>query len=668
MLDKKLILALAVVSLFIHTHAWATPDTTLVDCSTLSPDSLRIECLIEQGQYWWNKSDSARAMPLGRAAYRASLATGNVRQQGHALRVIAYSFYMTGSYDSAAVYAERAVHTFLSEDYFSEASRLYNDWGNSLRDQGQLKESSELYFKAIALNESLGRDSLNTAPYFNIATVFLLLDDHEKHDFYVKKANRLAKQYEQARLSVISDLALSSVYEKNNQLDSANYHARAALEGGWKMKNNVLVAYAYSNLANVAEAAKAFEEAEGYFKEAIEMEDVPVFDNTRFKFFLGSFYQRQERYDEANTILLDGIRAAEQIGARNLVSSFLSILPETLSARREYKLAYEYLDRLFKENEQKHEDQLKEKVNEMDIQYETLQKEKENLALRTQNAEQSVTLAEEKARGRQRLLIASLLGFFLLGTILAFIFYQRQIQQKEAILVQETLIKDQKLTQLQQEQKIVAFKSMITGEESERKRLAKELHDGLGGMLSNLKLALSPPEEGAKLGTEGQESILPHALDMADRASEELRRIAHNMMPQSLAKFGLITALEDLCDDINFAGTMEVTFQHFNVDDSQVAAINLAVYRLVQELLNNVVKHAEATEVTVQLSQNATTLLVTVEDNGKGFDLEKAMAEKGHGLSNLQSRVEALTGELEIDTRPDEGTSVQIQLPINRED
>lgn len=668
MLYKKLILALAVVSLLTHTQSWAAPDTTLVDCSTLSPDSLRIECLIEQGQYWWNKSDSAKAMPLGRAAYEASLALGDIRQQGHALRVIAYSFYMAGSYDSAAVYAERAVHTFLSEDYFSEASRLYNDWGNSLRDQGELKESSELYFKAIALNESLGRDSLNTAPYFNIATVFLLLGDREKHDFYVKKANRLAKQYKQARLSVISDLALSSVYEKNNQLDSANYHARAALEGGWKMKNNVLVAYAYSNLANVAEAAKAFEEAEGYFKAAIEMEDVPVFDNTRFKFFLGSFYQRQKRYEEANAMLLDGIRAAEQIGAKNLVSSFLSILPETLSARREYKLAYEYLDRLFKENEQKHEDQLKEKVNEMDIQYETLQKEKENLALRTQNAEQSVTLAEEKARGRQRLLMASLLGVFLLGTILAFVFYQRQIQQKEAILVQETLIKDQKLTQLQQEQKIVAFKSMITGEESERKRLAKELHDGLGGMLSNLKLALSPPENGDHLDSGDQERIVTHALQMADRASEELRRIAHNMMPQSLAKFGLITALEDLCDDINFAGKMEVTFQHFNVDDSQVAAINLAVYRLVQELLNNIVKHAEATEVTVQLSQNATTLLVTVEDNGKGFDLEQALAEKGHGLSNLQSRVEALTGELEIDTRPEEGTSVQIQLPINLED
>ncbi len=668
MLYKKLILALAVVSLVVNTSAWATPDTVLVDCSTLSPDSLRIECLIDQGQYWWNKSDSTKAMPLGRAAYRASLASGDVRQQGQALRVIAYSFYMMGSYDSAAVYAEQAVNTFLSEDYFSEASQLYNDWGNSLRDQGQLKESSELYFKAIALNESLGRDSLNTAPYFNIATVFLLLGDQEKHDFYVKKANRLAKQYKQARLSVISDLALSSIYEKSNQLDSANYHARAALDGGWKMKNNVLVAYAYINLAKVAEAANALEESEDYYKKAIEMEDVPIFDNTRFKFFIGSFYQRQKRYEEANAVLLEGIRAAEKIGAKNLVSSFLSVLPETLSARMEYKLAYEYLDRLFKENEQKHEDQLKEKVNEMDIQYETLQKEKENLALRTQNAEQSVTLAEEKARGRQRLLVASLLGFFLLGTILAFVFYQRQIQQKEAILVQETLIKDQKLTQLQQEQKIVAFKSMITGEESERKRLAKELHDGLGGMLSNLKLALSPPENGAKGNMDDQERIVTHALHMADRASEELRRIAHNMMPQSLAKFGLITALEDLCDDINFAGKMEVTFQHFNVDDSQVAAINLAVYRLVQELLNNIVKHAEATEVTVQLSQNATTLLVTVEDNGKGFDLKKALAEKGHGLNNLQSRVEALTGELEIDTRPEEGTSVQIQLPINRED
>ena len=219
------------------------------------------------------------------------------------------------------------------------------------------------------------------------------------------------------------------------------------------MKNNLLVAYAYINLASVAEAAKAWEEAEQYLRHALTMEGIPIFDHTRFKFFLGKFYHQQARFEEANMVLLDGIRKAEELGANNLVNSFLSILPETLAATGKYKLAYEYLDRYFQEKEQKYEDQLKEKVNEMDIQYETLQKEKENLALRTKNAEQRVILAQEKATGRQRLLIAILLSLFLLGTILSFVFYQRQIQQKEEILVQEALIKDQKLTQMEQEQK-----------------------------------------------------------------------------------------------------------------------------------------------------------------------------------------------------------------------
>lgn len=662
MFRLKILLLNGILGLGLAANLSANPDTSFLDCKAIPGDSLRIDCWLEQGQYWWQHGDGDQAMSLGRAAYQTSLATENIRQQGLALRIITYSFYIGGEYDSAAVYAEQAVHTFLSKDYYSEASRLYNDWGNSLRDQGKLKESTELYFKAIQLNEDLGRDSLNTAPYFNIATVFTHLDDQEKHIFYVKKANRLAKKYDQKRLSVISDLALAGIYEDSEKLDSAQVHAQAALQMGQQMQDNLLIAYAYINLANIAGKEKSSRQAVAFYQEAINMPGIPVFDQTRFKVFLAEFYQELDQHKQANIILLEGIQAAEKIKAQTLVSSFLERLPISLVAEGRYQAAYEYLERLNEWDKQQHEDELKAKVNEMTIQYETLQKEKENLALTTENAEQKAIIAEETAHARQRLLVAAVLGFFLLGTILAFVFYQRQIQQKEALLLQEALIKDQKLTQLEQEQKIIAFKSMIVGEETERKRLAKELHDGLGGMLSNLKLALeSPPAKSSKVS---EEEIVAHARQMTDKASEELRRIAHNMMPQSLAKFGLITALEDLCDDINFSAGIEVNFQHFNIVNSTLSPISLPVYRLLQELLNNIVKHAEATEVTVQLSQNPTTLLVTVEDNGKGFEVEKALKEKGHGLGNLQSRVNALNGELEIDSRLNEGTSVQIQLPL----
>ncbi len=121
MLRIKFTLVLTAMSLITITNGWGSADTTLVDCATLAPDSIRIECLLDQGQYWWNKSDGERAMPLGREAYRKSLDAENIRQQGRALRVIAYSFYIEGRYDSAAVYAEQAVNTFLSKDYFERS-------------------------------------------------------------------------------------------------------------------------------------------------------------------------------------------------------------------------------------------------------------------------------------------------------------------------------------------------------------------------------------------------------------------------------------------------------------------------------------------------------------------------------------------------------------------
>jgi len=147
-------------------------------------------------------------------------------------------------------------------------------------------------------------------------------------------------------------------------------------------------------------------------------------------------------------------------------------------------------------------------------------------------------------------------------------------------------------------------------------------------------------------------------------SQNEMRRVAHNMMPEALMKFGLDTALRDFCNDINQSGALKVSYQSIgmqNKEISQNAAIR--VYRIIQELVNNVIKHADASMAIVQFSHDNNRISITVEDDGKGFDPISSVEMQGIGWTNIRSRVEYLKGKLSIRSTPEEGTSIHVELP-----
>ena len=152
---------------------------------------------------------------------------------------------------------------------------------------------------------------------------------------------------------------------------------------------------------------------------------------------------------------------------------------------------------------------------------------------------------------------------------------------------------------------------------------------------------------------------------MLDNSIRELRRVAHNMMPESLLRFGLDTALRDFCTDLSQAGSVKVVYQSFGID--QLKPDNpfvISVYRIVQELVNNALKHAEASQVLVQITYPENKLLLTVEDNGKGIDQSALDKAKGIGWENIRSRVDYLKGIIDIVSGAGKGTSVNNELPV----
>jgi signal transduction histidine kinase len=213
---------------------------------------------------------------------------------------------------------------------------------------------------------------------------------------------------------------------------------------------------------------------------------------------------------------------------------------------------------------------------------------------------------------------------------------------------------EQQIKQLEQEKQLVATQAVIDGETAERSRLARDLHDGLGGMLSVVKLNLKDMKGYTVLDNLDVDHF-HKAMDMLDKSITELRRVAHHIMPESLMRYGLKTSLDDFCRAIPGAD-----FRFFGNDADLDNRLKTLIYRCTYELVNNAVKHANATSVNVQLMIENGLISLSVHDNGAGFDPEKITA--GAGLENVRVRVASYNGKMTIYSLPGKGTEVTIEI------
>ncbi len=227
---------------------------------------------------------------------------------------------------------------------------------------------------------------------------------------------------------------------------------------------------------------------------------------------------------------------------------------------------------------------------------------------------------------------------------------------------QKQKLQEQRINELETEKQLMATEAVLKGEEQERTRLAQDLHDGLGGMLSGIKYSFQTMKGNLVMTPENAQAF-ERSMDMLDSSIREMRRVAHNMMPEALVKFGLDIALKDFCAAINQSGALKVNYQSIGLENAEIDSISsITIYRIVQELINNTMKHAGARNAIVQVSKTDKQLSVTVEDDGKGFDTTLLNRSKGIGWINIQNRVDFLKGKLDINSQPGKGVSIHIEF------
>lgn len=284
---------------------------------------------------------------------------------------------------------------------------------------------------------------------------------------------------------------------------------------------------------------------------------------------------------------------------------------------------------------------------------EKYQTEKKDVQLELQR----VTIKEERLW--KYILSGALVAFLTIGFISL-----KSYRNKQRLLISEGALQEQQIVRLENERHLAATEAVIKGQEEERSRLAKDLHDGLGGILSSTKYSFNNMKQQFILSEENAKAF-EKSMSMLDESIAELRRVAHNMMPETLTKLSLDEAIQDYCLQISDSSILRVTYQSFGMKEMKPDdTIKITAYRIVQELLNNMIKYASASKAMVQLIAKENILHITVEDNGMGFDVKQLPYATGIGYKNMLSRINFLKGKMDIQSAEGLGTSVYIEIPV----
>lgn len=341
---------------------------------------------------------------------------------------------------------------------------------------------------------------------------------------------------------------------------------------------------------------------------------------------LASIYNKQLQYDKA--ILLYQSILAKKVNNREFYLAVLNDISDTSEKKGDYKAALKYRVQYQADHDSMHTLASTRTIQDLKIAYETEKKEM-----------QIISVEEEK-----RLIL-----WLTLSGIILLIFFLILLVYRQRLITQKRLFAEQRVDQLEQEKQLVAVEALLSGENQERGRLSRELHDGLGGLLTMAKLDLSQLRQ----EKEKEKERLEHIIGLMDRSITEMRRLAHNLMPEALSRFGLRPVLEEFC-----AGSSNVDFYFYGEERRLNKDVEINIYRIACELINNALKHAEAGQINVQLIQSDDSLSLTVQDDGKGMD----GTSEGQGLNTVRSRTELLGAILNIVSGKGRGTEITVEL------
>ncbi len=645
---RLLLILLAFTLLETTAHAQGThlKDSLLLRLKTAKEDTLKVEMLLRIGDLYANKNYDSFYYYLDQAnALSKKIETNK------------YDFFIDGGY--AEYYYNKSdyrksIEYALKASAFAEAkndlkllAKSYNNLAAVHNRFGNHKSAIDCILKCLDISERT-KDSISF-PIRNLtaSATYYNLQQFDKAIIYAQKAYTFGRQFKNDYAVAMGLNNLAASYAQLNLLDSSIAINKRQLEFAKQQENATNINYALINLChdffkqgNKTALNVYAKELATYTKILPDRQMIPEISNA---FALN--LMAQQKYDLAKIQLDSGIFIAKTTdntdALENLYQTYsvLYFLKGNIKEGKEYSFKYDSIIRSINITE------LNFYTEELETKYKTEKKESQ-IKLQQAQLDKKNTLNYFLVSGIAGLLLVLLLSY-------------RNYRSRQKL-------QQSKIDELETEKQLAATASVLKGEEQERTRLAKDLHDGLGGMLSGIKYSLNNMKENLVMTPDNAQAF-ERSIDMLDSSIKEMRRVAHNMMPEMLLKYGLDTALKEFCNEIGRSSVMRVTYQSAGIVNATLEqTASVTIYRIIQELVSNALKHANAQNVLVQVHQHEQekVLAITVEDDGKGFDITALKQAGGMGWKNIESRVAFLKGKLDIQSSPDKGTSVMIEMNV----
>lgn len=469
----------------------------------------------------------------------------------------------------------------------------------------------------LYLNRNTNTD-LYVIGHLFVADDFSGLSQFDSSAAYLDKVRPIVMQLDKPNLNVRFYYILAGIYRKKNEWDKALTSYLKAKDAAKKMNDDFQIVNSEEGIA--------------------------------------AYYLHTGNLNKAREFSLNVLNESKRINIPFFRMQALQMLTKVEEQAGNLNRAYEYQKQFIAISDSVKKEKVQRQMHETEVKYQTEKKQKEILQLQKDKLSQSLSIKQKSTLNY--VLIGSLTALIIVG----FLGY-RNLRHRQQLAKQQDELQQQHIRELEKDRQLIAVDSMLQGQEEERSRLAKDLHDGLGGLLSGVKFSLSNMKDNLII-TPDNMTVFERSLDMIDTAIKELRRVAHNMMPEMLTKFGLDEALKEYCNTINATNLLLVKYQSLGMNIRVEKSSEIIIYRIIQELLNNIMKHAAATEATVQLIKEEGRFSIIVEDNGKGFDTAVLKDNKGAGLTSIQSRVDYLKGQLDIHSETGKGTLVNIEFKL----
>ena len=523
-----------------------------------------------------------------------------------------------GDFISATKYYLQCFEIAENEKMFSLEQKVYRKLSVINISQNKFNEALKYGIKATEIAQRTSTDENDEAENFlNLATCYKYLKQNDLAEANFKKAYQFFEKtnYPFKMADVLCEMA--GVYVESDLIKSINISLKAQKIFDSINPESIT---SINNIGNLGGRLFTLAKSDSLIQK-IDNKEIP---STKNKILL-----------KAITYLEKAVKFSKKQGITQAILFYGGELSDIQAYKGDYENAYNNLQNKFKYNDSLFSQKNKNAIAK-------LESEKEVLQLNAENKQKSIL---------NKVLVGSTVGLLLVGFLSYRNFRNRQKLQQS------------KITELEKDKQLSAVDAMLKGQEDERNRIAKDLHDGLGGMLSGVKISFLNMKENLIMSAENV-IVFEQSISQLDSTISELRKIAHNLMPEALVRFGLNDAVKDFCTSIMTATHINIIYESMGEARGLDNTANTYIYRIIQELINNAVKHGKPSQILVQLTTTPNKILITVEDDGRGIDLDKKAISKGIGLTNIEHRVNYFKGNVAFEPKKPHGTVVNIELNV----